>query len=105
MYSYIKASGHTPSIYINFICQSHLKKGFPGGTSGKEPACNAGKLRDVGSIPGSGRSPGERHGYPLQYSGLENPMDRSAWRATAHEVAKRQTQLKQLSMHAGTHKA
>ena len=71
----------------------------------KNPPANAGKLRDPGSIPGSGRSPGGRHGYPLQYSGLENPMDRSTWRATVHEAAKHQTQLRQLSMHAGTHRA
>ena len=49
--------------------------------SGKEPACNAG---NTGSIPGSGRSPGEGNGNPLQYSCLENPMDRGAWRATVH---------------------
>ena len=46
--------------------------GFPGGSAGKEPTCNAG---DLGSIPGLGRSPGEGKGYPLQYSGLENSMD------------------------------
>ena len=46
--------------------------GFPGGSAGEESACNAG---DLGSIPGLGRFPGERNGYPLQYSGLENPMD------------------------------
>ena len=46
--------------------------GFPGGSAGKEPACNAG---DPGSIPGLGRSTGEGNGYPLQYSGLENSMD------------------------------
>ena len=50
--------------------------GFPGGTAGEESACNMGAL---GSIPGSGRSPGGGKGYPLQYSGLENPMDRGAW--------------------------
>ena len=53
--------------------------GFPGGSDGKECACDAG---DLGLIPGSGRSPGEGDGYPLQYSCLENPMDRGAWRAT-----------------------
>ena len=58
--------------------------GFPGGMSGKEPTCNAG---DVGSIPGSGRSPGEGHGNPLHCSCLENPMDRGAWWATVHGVA------------------
>ena len=55
---------------------------------GKESASNAG---DLGSIPGLGRSPGEGNGNPLQYSCLENPMDREAWRATVHRVTKHQT--------------
>ena len=58
---------------------------FPDGSDGKESACNAGGL---GLIPGSGRSPGEENGNPLQYSCLENPMDREAWRATVHGIAK-----------------
>ena len=62
--------------------------GFPGGSDGKESACIAG---DVGSISGLGRSPGRGHGNPLQYSCLENPMDRGAWRATVHGVAKSKT--------------
>ena len=53
--------------------------GFPGGSVGKEPDFNARDARDTGSIPGSGRSPGAGHGNPLQYSCLENPMDRGAW--------------------------
>ena len=57
--------------------------GFPGGSDDKESACSAG---DLGSIPGSGRSPGEGDGYPLQYSCLENPMDRRAWWATVQGV-------------------
>ena len=57
---------------------------------GKESACNAG---DPGSIPGLGRSAGEGNGYPLQYSGLENSMDRGAWQVTVHGVAKSRTQL------------
>ena len=61
--------------------------------SGKESACNAGDTGDVGLIPGSGRSPGEGNGNPLQYSCLENPMDRGIWRATIHRVAKSRTQL------------
>ena len=61
--------------------------GFPGGSDGKESACNVG---DPGSIPGSGRSPGEGNGSPLQYSCPENPSDREAWRATVHGVAERQ---------------
>jgi len=52
-------------------------KGFPGGSGGKEPTCNVG---DLGLIPGLGRSPGEGNGYPLQYSCLENSMNRGAWR-------------------------
>ena len=54
---------------------------------------------DIGFIPGSGRSPGGRHGKPLQYSCLENPMDRGAWWATVHSVSKCQTRLKLLSVH------
>ena len=52
---------------------------------------SAGDVRDTGSIPGSGRSPGRGHGHPLQYSCLENPMDRGAWWATVYRVAKSQT--------------
>ena len=59
--------------------------GFPGGSDGKESACNSG---DLGSIPGLGRSLGGGHGNPLQYSCLENPMDRGAWHVTVHGVAK-----------------
>ena len=64
--------------------------GFPDGSDGKESACNAG---DLDSIPGSGRSPGEGNGNPLQYSHLENSMDRGAWQVIVHGVAKSQTQL------------
>ena len=53
----------------------------------KNPSVNAGDIRDVSSIPGSGRSPGGGHGNPLRYSCLENPMDRGAWLATVHRVA------------------
>ena len=59
--------------------------GFSRNSVSKESACNAG---DLGSIPGSGRSPGEGNGNPLQYSCLENPMDKGAWQATVHEVAR-----------------
>ena len=59
----------------------------------KNLSANAEDIRDVGSIPGSGRSPGEGNGYPLQYSCLENPKDRGAWRATVHGVTKSQTEL------------
>jgi len=60
----------------------------------KDPPTHA---EDTGSIPGSGRSPGEGNGNTLQYFQLENPMDRGAWRATVHRVTKSQTWLKQLS--------
>ena len=59
--------------------------GFPGGSDGKEFACNA---EDQGSVPGCVRSPGEENGGPLQYSCLENSMERGAWRATVHGVTK-----------------
>ena len=58
---------------------------FPGGSDGKESACNVG---DSGLIPALGRSPGEENGNPPQYSCLENPMDGGAWQATVHGVAK-----------------
>ena len=64
--------------------------GFPGGSDGKASAYNAG---GPGSIPGSGRSPGEGNGNPLQYPCQENPMDRGAWQATVHGVPKSQTRL------------
>ena len=67
-----------------------LFQGFPGGSDGKESVCNAG---DMGSIPGSGRSPKEGHGNPLQYSCLENSMDKGAWQATVHGLVKSQTRL------------
>ena len=60
----------------------------------KNPLANAGDIRDVVSIPGSGRCPGGGHGNPLQYSCPENPMDRGAWAATVLGVAKSQTQQK-----------
>ena len=59
--------------------------GFPHSSVSKESACNAG---DLGSIPGSGRSPGEGNGNSLQYSHLKNPMDRGAWQATDHGIAR-----------------
>ena len=65
----------------------------------ENPPASAGGIRDTGSIPGSGRSPGGGHGNPLQYSCLENPMDRGAWRAMVRGVAQSQTQLTQLSVH------
>ena len=67
---------------------------FSGGSDGKASACNAG---DPGSICGSGRYPGEGNGNPLQYSCLGNPIDRGAWEATVHGVAKTQTWLGELN--------
>ena len=65
----------------------------------KNLSANAGDVRDAGSIPGSGRSPGGKHDNPLQYSCLENPTDREAWPATVHGVTKSRTRLKRLSTH------
>ena len=62
----------------------------PGGSNGKESTCNAG---DLGSIPGSGRSPRGGNGNPLQYSCLEDSMDRGAWQTAVHRIAKSQTRL------------
>ena len=62
-----------------------VSEGFPSGSDGKESAGNAG---DLGSIPGSGRSPGGGNGHPLQYSCLKNSTDREAWRTTVHGVTK-----------------
>ena len=70
--------------------KEYVSMGFPGSSVGKESACN---VKDLGSIPGWGRSPGEGHGTPLQCSCLENPMDRGAWWATVHGVTESQTRL------------
>ena len=74
-----------------FIPYQAVFGGFPSGSESKESACNAG---DLGLIPGLGRSPGEGNGNPLQYSCLENPMDREAQWASVHRVAKSWTQMK-----------
>ena len=66
-------------------------KGFPGGSDGKDSVCNVG---DLGLIPGLGKSLEQGHGNPLQYSCLENPMDRGALQATVHRVTNSRTQLK-----------
>ena len=75
------------------LCSIHS---FPGGSDGKESACNAG---DLGLIPGSGRSPGEGNGNPLQYSCLENLIDRGAWQAMVHGVTNSWTQLSKWHFH------
>ena len=78
-----------------FLCyvHTHTHTGFPGGTVVKNLPANAGDSRDAGSTSGLGRSPGAGNGNPLQYSCLENFMDRGVWQATVHGVAKSQTQL------------
>ena len=73
-----------------FLVMARLSMGFPSGSDGKESACNAGNL---GSVPGSGRSPRKGNGNLLLYSCLENFIDREAWRATVHRVATGQTWL------------
>ena len=105
MISYDETTSNEQSVYSSIdknthsMGQNNIAKGFeilsylhrnswdfPGGARGKEPACSA---ANAGSIPGLGRSPGGVHGSLLQYSCLENPMDRGgAWRATVHEVTK-----------------
>ena len=74
-------------------------KGFPGGSDGKESACNPGNL---GSIPGSGRSPGEGNGNPLQYSCLENPVDTGAW-ASYSPWGHKESDTTKLLTHRQTH--
>ena len=77
-----------------------MGSGFPGGSVVKNTPANAGDARDMGSIPELGRSPGGGHGNPLQFSCLENPMNRGGWQDTVHRIPKSRTQLKQLNMHA-----
>ena len=70
------------------LTTSGILEGAPGGASRKNPLANVGDIKDVGSVPGSGRSPGVENGSPLQYSCLENSIDRGAWWATVHGSAK-----------------
>ena len=90
-------SGKVMSLLFNMLFR--LVMSFSGDSDGKASAYNAG---DPGSIPGSGKSPGEGNGNPFQYSCLENPMDRGAWWATVHGVAKSQTRLSDFT-HTHTH--
>ena len=77
---------------VNELTSSvYTRVGFPGGLVVKNPPANAGDIRYMHSIPGSGRSPGGGHGNPIQYSCLENPMERGAWWATVHGVTESQT--------------
>ena len=81
------------SFHTGLLSAPDVTASFPPWFRGKESACNAGDTGDAGSIPGSGRSPGEGHGNPLWYSCLENPMDRGAWWATVHWIAESETWL------------
>ena len=85
------------SASLAWLCFTSREGSFPGGAYGKELTVNAGDKRDAGSIPGSGRSPWGGHGNTLQYSCWGNPMDREAWPALDHRVAKSWTWLKRLS--------
>ena len=81
------------SFHPKYICcesRNDLSHGLPRGSDGKKSTCDAG---DLGLIPGSERSPGEGNGYPIQYSHLENSMERGAWWATVHGVTKSRTRL------------
>ena len=83
-----------------FLPKGSYRWGFPGGSNGKEPACNVG---DLGSVPERGRSPGEGHDNPLQYFRLENPRDRGAWWTTIHGATKSRTWLSNTHRHTRTH--
>ena len=88
LYSYWNTHTHTHT-HTN----THID--FPSGVDGKEnPSANAGDVRDMGSIPGLGRSPGGGHDNPFQCTSMEHPMDRGGWWATVHRVTNSWTQLK-----------
>ena len=97
--SFEGATSHYSRIWTSLATTQGFKKhkASSGGSVVKNPPANTG---DAGSIPGSGRLPGEGNGLSFQYSCLENPVDREAWKATVHSVAKSQTWLKWLSMQA-----
>ena len=86
----------------NFDQQYHMPRASQVTLVVKNPPAKAGDIREVSSIPGSGRFPREGHGNPLQYSCLKNPMDRGVWRASVHWVTKSRMQLKRLSRHTHT---
>ena len=91
---YIYIHTHTYNTHThNTFSLLNVLTGLPTWLSSKEVACNAGDTGDVGFLPGLRRSPGGGHGNPLQYSCLENPMDRGAWWSTVHGVAKSQARL------------
>ena len=86
-------------VAIAFSIFAHYVDPFQSGPRGKEPACQCRSRRDAGSIPRSRRSSGGGHGNPIEYSCLENPMNRGAWLATVHKVTQGQTWLKQFCTH------
>ena len=88
LYNYWSSEVHF--LKVSIICQLKPRSGFPGGSERKESTYNAG---DLASISGLGRRPGKGNGYPLQYTCLENSMDRGAWRAAIHGITKSWTQL------------
>jgi len=90
---------HTYTHVCVCVCVCVMYIYFPDGASGQNPPANAEDIRDAGLIPGSGRFPGGEHGNPLQYSCLENPMDRGPWWAIVPRVTKSWAWLKWLSMH------
>ena len=92
-----RASTHLGQSHYYLVLGSEIIPGFPGGAVVKNLPANVGDTRDVGLIPGSGKSPGEENGNALQYSRLENPMDGGAWWATVHGVAKSCTRLSDLT--------
>ena len=85
-----KSTHLSGTVYSNTYKENNDTEVFPGGSDSKESPCNEG---DPGSIPGSGRFPGEGNGNPLQYSCLENSMGRGAWQAIVHKVTKSPTSL------------
>ena len=85
--------GPASSFFLELLVIALHTWGFPGGTVGKNPPANAGDAWDASSIPGLERSPGEGNGNLLQYSCLENSMDRGTWQATVHRVSKSQAGL------------
>ena len=89
----VNEEGHGFQILIKFKYILIDTLGFPGDASGKESTCQCRRHKRCGFIPGLERPPGGGKGNPLQYSCLENSMDRGAWRATVHGVAKSQTRL------------
>ena len=102
LYEWLENMKISQSLFSYTVAKRHSlqkkKKVLLWWLSGKESTCNVGAPGDEGLILGFGRSPGGEHGNPLQYSCLENPMDRGAWQAIAHRVTKSQTWLKRLSI-------